>query len=176
MISKKCVELSRIVSRYILITLVSIFGFSIFERLLTSPTIHALVGLLKIFYNEIILEGAYIYVNGQGFEITTTCVMGIIYWLLFILVFATAGLKVEKRFCVLAFAWLSVFIFNIMRMLFLVSIAQKPYFNGVHWLFENVIAIILVILVWTATIRLFKIKTVPFYSDLKVLKQELRNS
>ncbi|MCK4999846.1 MAG: pacearchaeosortase [Anaerohalosphaera sp.] len=156
--------------RYLIVILVSVFGFWIFEFLLTPPTITVLTNILKLFYDKIVVIGPYLYVNGKIAEVASNCIMGPVYWLLFVLIFATAGIKPIKRALTLLVLWTTMFALNIVRMVFMVSIIHEPYFNIVHWLIENFFSGLLFVIIWILTARLIKIETIPFYSDYKFLQ------
>jgi len=170
MISKTHSQLSDLIGRYALFFMVLSFGLTFVERLLTAPTIYTLYKTLRLIYPEVILENIYIFVNGHLFEISSICMMGAVYWFLLLLVLATANLRLSTRVLSIALAWLAVFVFNIIRMILLISIVNSSYFDSSHWIFENIIAAIVLVLIWWAIVRLYHIESVPFYSDLKYIQ------
>jgi len=65
----------------------------------------------------------------------------------------------------------SLFVFNIARMSYLISIMYEPYFSTMHWVFENIISAVLIASIWMAVIFILKIRTIPVVSDYLFLKR-----
>lgn len=162
-------EVREIVIRYLLIVFVSLFAMKYLEQMLSFSTITVLTGLLKYLYGDVGAISRYVLVDDQIIEITRECVMGLLYWMLFVLVFTTAKLSLSRRFAALFMAGTLMFVSNIIRMIFLISIVKMPYFNGVHGVFQYIVAPLWLFLVWIITIRLLNIEAVPVYSDAKYL-------
>jgi exosortase/archaeosortase family protein len=95
-------------------------------------------------------------------------VAGAAYYLLFMLNLSVPKIKVLRRMAILSIAFISFFIVNILRIFFLSVIYYYdfPFSDIVHefsWYFGS---IILTVGIWFSEVYLFKIKEIPFYSDL----------
>ena len=69
------------------------------------------------------------------------------------------------------FSFAFLLVVNILRIFLLIMIYIKGYyfFDITHKLFWYLISIIFVIGIWFTEVRLFRIKEIPFYSDIKFL-------
>jgi exosortase/archaeosortase family protein len=163
--SKKVFYLS---VRYLFVILASTGNFYLFYKLMTTPTVAAVAAALRPFFDILVVDN-YIYVRGVVTEIVPSCVAGSAYFLLFFLVLSTADIKPVKRMAVLAFSFATLFIFNIARMVFLVFIIHKPYFDTVHFVLQNLLLTVIVVAIWIGITSTVGIKTIPVYSDMKHL-------
>ena len=104
------------------------------------------------------------------------CIAGSAFYLLFILNFSTPKIKLKKRFLILLMDYALFLMLNIMRifMLSLLLIKNSAFFYLTHLIFWYVISIVLVVAIWMFTIRMFKIKEIPFRSDFKELWNKAR--
>ncbi len=167
-----------ILFRYAILVFLSIFGLSIFYFIFTPLTLYPSYLLFKIFYPVIIINSDIIkFLNlPLSLEIIGACVGGSAYTLLFILNLSTPNIKLKKRLTMIG---ISIFVFliaNILR-IFLVGVlfAENVKFaNSVHeflWYFGS---IFLLIIIWFFEVRKFKIKEIPFYSDIKFFAKYIK--
>ena len=73
--------------------------------------------------------------------------------------------------------FISILALNIARILILMLIYNnfgEAAFNTVHLLFWHILSTLFVILIWLALIKIYKIKAIPIYSDLKYLIKKLK--
>jgi len=154
--------------RYFSLLLAGAGNLYIFYKILTPVTIRATGAILSLFAKTRI-SGSFIIFNGATIEISRACVAGAAFYLLFLLIFSTAEIKPLKRFLALAVASIAFLVLNISRIIFLALIANASYFPAVHWLFWNLISTVFVVGIWLLTIKLFKIESIPIYSDIKYL-------
>jgi len=98
------------------------------------------------------------------------CIAGSAYFLLFILNLSVP-MKLKKRIYSLAFSFFIFLAINIIRIFIfsLLLIDNFRYFDITHKIFWFALSGIIVFLVWILTIRVFKIKDIPFYTDIKYL-------
>ena len=163
-------EIWSIFIRYIILVLVAIPNLYIFYLIFTPLTIYPVFFLLNLFF-EASLNGSTIFFNQISIQIIKACVAGSAYYLLLILNLSTPKIKPTKRIKMILLAFASLLILNILR-IFLLSIflvSNFSLFNIVHKIFWYLVSIIFVVAIWFAQARLFKIKEIPFYSDLKFL-------
>jgi exosortase/archaeosortase family protein len=155
--------------RYLILILIGIF-LSLFYKILLSLTILPSSFLLNIFYDVSVI-GNFILVEGIIIEIINACVAGSAYYLLLILNLTTS-MKEKQRTYSLIFSFASLFILNILRIVFLTALylSNSTFFDFTHQLFWYVLSIFFVVGIWFLTIKLFKIKKIPVYSDIKFLK------
>jgi phosphoglycerol transferase MdoB-like AlkP superfamily enzyme len=75
-----------------------------------------------------------------------------------------------KRFYVLLTSVLFLLGLNVGRILLLIAIAGKSYFEAAHWIIWNLVSIFFVVAIWFFTAWLYKVSTIPVYSDFLFLK------
>lgn len=156
--------------RYLILIVLGIFSFQIFYFIFLPLTVYPVYYLLKIFFDVSLIANVML-VNGTSIEIIGACVAGSAYSLLAILNLSTPEIKIKKRILILSLSFLSFLILNLLR-IFLLSIlliSGNSWFDFTHKLFWYVGSTIFVVGIWFLSVKIFKIKKIPFYSDIKNL-------
>jgi exosortase/archaeosortase family protein len=162
-------KISNIFIRYLIIILAGLGNLYIFYKILTPLTVAVLETVLSL-YTEVLVSTNLLYISsGKMIEIAPACVAGAAFFLLLILVFSTAEITPRRRFIVLVTSFTILFVLNITRILVLVSLIGSTNFEQIHWVFWHIVSIVFVVATWIAMTYLYKIKTVPVYSDIKYL-------
>jgi exosortase/archaeosortase family protein len=161
-------DIRDLVIRYALIVLIGLGNLYIFYWALTPLTINVIASILGIFTNVLII-GNQIFTGYGTLELIPSCVAGAAYFLLFALVLSTARLTLKKRVMILLSTGVMFFILNIARIILLFLISNTVYFETLHWLSWNIFSTILIIAIWLLNVWLFKVKTVPVYTDFEEL-------
>ena len=167
-------KLQNFLLRYSLMVILGVF-LSVFYNVFTPLTIYPLAWLLSIFFNTSI-SGNILNANTTAISIIGACVAGSAYYLLFILNMSTPGINLGKRLFIFladSFVFLAC---NILRIFILavLLVNNSEIFDTAHLFFWYFVSIILVAAIWLATIKIFKIKSIPFVSDFKSLRKKLR--
>ena len=159
-----------IVLRYLILAVIAIIGFDIFYFLFLPLTKYAVYFLLNISFDPVLL-GNSIFIGLDIIEIVGACVAGSAYFFLLILNLSTPKIEIKKRFSMLGIAFLTFLIINILRIFFLslMYINNAPLFDFTHKLFWYLGSTLLIVIIWIIEIKEFKIKEIPFYSDLKYI-------
>jgi len=166
-------EIREILLRYfigMIIAVITLFiplFYLIFRPLTFWPT----VWILKIFY-KVSLDGfKNIAINGINIEFIDACIAGSAYFLLFILNILSHGLKLNRRIFIFIFDSFLLLIMNILRLIILIVLLVhgSTAFDITHKVFWYGVSTFYVVLIWIFTVIAFKIKTIPFISDLKVI-------
>ena len=162
-----------IIIRYFILILVALPNLFLFYAIFTPITIYSVYFLFEIFF-DVTLFGNIIFIKFFRIELIEACIAGAAYYLLFILNLATPGIKTGKRIKLILFSFLTFLIINILRIFFLglMFLAGSSLFDITHQIFWYLGSTLFVVLIWFAEVKLFKIKQIPFYSDLKYLLQE----
>lgn len=166
---KKTNNLLDLVFRYSILV-ISAFFIPIFYFIFAPLTIYPLYFLFKIFFNPV-LEGDVITILNLSIEIIKACVAGSAYYLLFALNLATPKIRLKKRIKMILLSFAILLIVNILR-IFLLSIFliySSPLFDLTHLFFWYVLSTLFVVAIWFGEVKYFKIKEIPFYSDIKFL-------
>lgn len=161
--------------RYLTLAMVGIL-LPVFYQFFFPLTIWPSFFLLNLFYS-VSISGNILFIEGLEIEIVNACIAGSAYYLLLILNLTT-NMQINQRIFSLLFSFSSLLFLNILR-IFLLSILyieNFAFFTFVHELFWYVLSVVFVVAIWFLTILLFKIKTVPVYSDLKKIKVKTHSS
>lgn len=158
-----------ILLRYLCILLIAIPNIYIFYLIFTPLTIYPINSILSVFYPTH-LNGTLLVVNNFPISIIPACIAGSAYYLLFLLNFSIP-LPAKKRVYSLIFSLSSFLLLNILRIsVFSVLLVNSfKYFDVTHKIFWYILSGIFVFLIWILTIKLFKIKEIPFYTDVKFI-------
>ncbi len=161
----------RILIRYLTLLLIILLS-PLFYKILIPLTLHPTTLLLKIFFNNIIYNQDTIIINQITLiKIIPACTALSAYLLLIILNLTTPIKKLKTRIYSLTFSILSLLILNILRIstLSILKYNNLPFFDITHKIFWYFLSTIFVILIWFLTIKIFSIKEIPIYSDVKQL-------
>lgn len=178
--SKRAIKEDRriisIFSRYLFVLLIAIFAFSLFYTLFLPLTIYPVNYLLGLFYDSAV-QGSSIFVAHTQIELISACIAGSAYYLLLLLNFSLP-LNWKKRVLSLGFSFALFLAINILRISIfsLLYINEFKYFNFAHLLFWYVLSGVIVSAVWLSTIKMFKIKDIPFYTDLKLIYSKTKTN
>ena len=156
-------------SRYLIILLLGTGKLYLIYKVLTPLTIQTTNTLLNVFTQTTLRENI-IYFGQIIIEIAPSCVAGSAFYLLLILLFTTADVNIKTRVTAILTAITILFALNITRILILAFLTTSPNFETIHWIFWNIVSTVFVVATYIATIKLYKIKSIPIYSDFKYLK------
>jgi exosortase/archaeosortase family protein len=155
--------------RYLVLVAVAIPNFVLFYIIFTPLTIYPVFFALNLFFN-VSLESPFILFDNFRVHIIPACVAGSAYYLLMIFNFSTP-MKFKTRIKSLLFSFLFLLILNILRILLLIIIFiyGSNYFQTSHLLFWYFLSTLFVIGIWFVEVKVFNIREIPIYSDLKYL-------
>lgn len=159
-----------ILIRYLILLLVVLFGLPIIYKIFTPLTTKFSAKLLGLFYNISSNRGLIVINETTSIYIVDACVAGSAYLLLIILNLLTP-LEKKKRVYSLIYSICLLFIVNIFRIVALSALYHNkiPYADFTHVIFWYGLSTVFVILIWFETVRAFKIRSIPFYTDYKSL-------
>lgn len=161
-----------IATRYLLLLLASAKGLWIFYFLFTPLTIIASSLLLGFFYPVKMYINAIMLNNEIMINMVKACIAGAAYYLLLILNLTTANIKFSRRIGIFFFDAFLFLLLNVARIFILVLMQAKDIalFDITHRIFWYGISTLYVVFVWLLTVKIFKIKDIPIYSDLRFLR------
>ncbi|HEA46727.1 MAG TPA: pacearchaeosortase [Candidatus Pacearchaeota archaeon] len=175
--AKKSSGLLDIVIRYLILVLVALPNLFLFYFVFKPLTAYPVFWLLSLFHNAIFLNGDIIVLNLEiSIELIRACIAGSAYYLLLILNLSTPKIKLKQRINLILTAFGAFLVLNILRIFFLslMAVSGSSYFNATHQLFWYLFSTVFVIGIWFVQVKKFKIKEIPFYSDLKFLLKKAR--
>lgn len=170
--------------RYLILLLIALpfSGVTILYYLFRPLTIYPLYALLSIFYNVSLVGQTVILIeNSLPIELVAACIAGSAYYLLFILNLSIPKIKLKKRVKMILSAFAIFLAINILRIFILSVMAYSPSislqaFDITHRLFWYALSTIFVVLIWFYEVKHFKIKEIPFYTDIKYLLKQIKKN
>ncbi len=160
-----------IIIRYLILILVALPNLWLFYFIFAPLTIYPVYFLFNIFFDAS-LSGNMISISDcVPFELIGACIAGAAYYLLLILNLSIPNIKLKKRIKMILFAFTSLLIVNILRIfiLGLIYLAGFSWFDITHKIFWYFLSTLFVVIIWFTEVKLFKIKDIPIYSDIKFL-------
>lgn len=157
--------------RYLLIVLSAFPSLYIFYLIFTPLTVYGVYFLFSLFFPVILLETNLLFGGDIVISIIPGCVAGAAYYLLFMLNMSVPNIKFSKRISLIFIIFFFFFVFNVIRIFFLgiLYIYDFSFFDLLHKILWYFGSIFLTVGMWFLEVYFFKIKEVPFYSDLKFL-------
>ncbi len=161
-------EFLSIIVRYGLLLILSLGGLWIFYFIFTPLTIYPLYFVLNYFFGAT-LNRTTIMVMSIPIEIIKACVAGSAYYLLLMFNLSTSNIKINQRLKMIIFSFLIFLMVNLLRIfvLTILYITGSPVFDIIHKLSWYAGSTVLVICVWFYQVKIYSLKNIPFYSDLK---------
>ncbi|MCR4327161.1 MAG: pacearchaeosortase [Nanoarchaeota archaeon] len=159
-----------ILFRYLFVLFISFFAIEVIYDIFLPLTKYPVFYFLDIFFEAFLILDSII-IGDYTLEIFGACVASSAYFLFFILNLATPGIEISKRVKMILFSFLVFLVINIIRIIFLgvLFVNASPYFDFFHKLLWYAGSTVLVVGVWFFEVKFFKIKEIPFYTDLKYL-------
>ena len=164
-------NIRNIALRYALMIFFGLF-LNMFYIVFLPLTIYPVYWLLGIFFT-VSLSGALLTVNSAQIELIGACIAGSAYFLLLLLNLSTPKIKIKKRLLIIFFDFSIFLTINILRIFILsiMLIKDSAFFAITHQLFWYALSILIAFLIWIFTVKIFRIKDIPFVSDLKELNK-----
>ncbi len=137
-------------------------------------TLYPVYFMLNLFYGAELL-GRTIVTRGVSVELIDACIAGSAYYLLLVLNLSLPEIRIGQRIKMISFAFSMFLVINVFR-IFLSSILYfnfAEWFDFAHKLFWYLGSVVFVVGVWFVEVKIFKIKQIPFYSDLKFLHHKI---
>lgn len=146
----------------------SIFGLKLFYIIFLPLTTYPIFWLLDMTH-EVLLMGNTIISGSMNIDIIGSCIAGSAYFFLLFLNLSTGKIPLKKRTYLLLTTFGSFFIINLIRIYILgiMYLENSPFFDIAHKILWYLGGTIFVVLIWFFGTFLFKIKTIPIYTDMK---------
>ncbi|MFA4952946.1 MAG: pacearchaeosortase [Candidatus Pacearchaeota archaeon] len=160
-----------IVTRYLFLLLVGLPNLFLFYFLFSPLTIYPVYFFLRIFFDVSLYGNILYFPNFPPVQIINACIAGAAYYLLLILNLSTPKIKIEKRIKMIFYSFISFLLLNVFRIFILVLLLNSnfAFFDLTHKLFWYFLSTIFVVGIWFFQVKIYKIKEIPFYSDLKYI-------
>jgi len=164
--------------RYSLLILAGISNLFIFYFIFKPLTIYPVYFILNLFLEVRLIGNVLLFSNFFSVQLINACIAGAAYYLLLILNLSTPNIKMDKRISMIFYSFLSLLVLNVIRIIILtlMFLFGFTFFEFTHQLFWYVLSFVFVIAIWFIQVKIYNIKGIPFFSDLKYLynKSSLR--
>lgn len=163
-------SIQSIIIRYAILIIFSIGNLWIIYSIFSPLTTHAAYLAIKLFFTDAFLRGDIINYSNHSLQVISSCVAGAAYLLLLILNLSTP-MKKDQRIKSISFLIISFFIFNIIRITIFAVLFANNYssIDALHKFSWYFLSIAFVIILWFTNVKIFNIKSIPIYSDLRYL-------
>jgi len=167
-----------LVLRYLILLLVALPNLWIFYAIFTPLTVYPTYFISNLFLNVSLIGKNILLINNQiPIELISACIAGSAYYLLLILNISTPEIKLKTRIFAILSSFGFLLILNIARIVFLMLIYANgnPLFDLTHEIFWYALSTVFVVGIWFAEVKLFRIKKIPIYSDIKFLAKQIKS-
>ena len=157
--------------RYLILILVAIPGLNLFYYVFSPLTIYPSYFLFNLVFDASLYNNLILINSNSVIEIIPSCVMGSAYYLLLILNLSVPNIKLGKRLFMILSSFLTLLIINVLRIFLLGTLytSNSPWSDPLHVFFWYFLSIIFVLGIWFVQTKIFRIKEIPFYSDIKFI-------
>ncbi len=158
-----------LIIRYALSIVLAFGNLWVFYKIFTPLSVYPVSWILGLFYGgAYVIGGMIIGFRGIEVSIIPACVAGSAYYLLTILNLLTP-MKKDARFKSLCFLFGAFLLVNIARIVLFSMLFSSgfAYFELAHKFTWYGISTVMVIVIWFVNVRIFNIKEIPAYSDMK---------
>lgn len=170
-------DLFNFIARYVIIIILAISNLAILYFIFTPITSFLVIFFLKIFYTDAFLftGTTTIFVSGNYINLIPACIAGSAYYLL-LLLNLTDSMDAKTRAKSISFLILSFLSLNVLRIVVfsILFVSGFQYFDLAHRWVWYIGSTLLVVALWFINIWLFKIKSIPIYTDIRSILEEIR--
>ncbi len=167
-----------ILVRYLILIALSPFILNILYYNLTPLTSYPSFFILNLLYpSSYLIDITTISIQGSHISLIPACIAGAAYYLL-LLLNLTTPMPIIKRVKGIFFLFGSFLALNIVRIIIfsILFVQGFQYFDIAHRFVWYIGSTIFVIAIWFANVKIFKIKAIPGFTDIKNLLKEARKS
>jgi exosortase/archaeosortase family protein len=163
-------EITDILLRYIILIILGIGNLYVFTLIFTGLTLYSVYFFISLFFDVSLINNIIAF-DSFSIEIISACIAPSAYYLLTILNLSTPKIKILERLKILFLSFLTFFVFNVFRIFLLVLLVEENinYFHTIHLTFYILISTLFVAVLWIFIARIFKIKQIPLYTDIRFL-------
>lgn len=174
---KQAKEMSFMFFRYLFLLLIAIDNLFIIYAVVSPITIYLSFFLIKAVYAGASLAGSTVLISNSAISLIPACIAGAAYYFLLILNFAVP-MPLKTRVKSLAFLLLSFLLLNVIRIFIfsMLFVQGFSYFSVSHAIVWHLGSTILLVILWFASVKLFKITEIPVYSDVKNILNLVKKS
>lgn len=169
-------KINSIIIRYAILLILAFPNLYLFYLIFTPLTIYVSYALFALFFEVNLFGNSILVMKSYDITLIKACIAGAAYYLLLVLNLSTPEIKNRGR--AILFSFVVFFIINLARIFFLglMYISSSTFFDVSHKVFWYAGSTLFVVGIWFASVKIFKIKSIPFYTDFKYLKNQIWKS
>lgn len=163
----------------LILMIMPLIGFNVFNIVLQKPTMYIAYIPIKILGYQISINNDIISIGEHTLRFISACTATSAYYLLAILVLLTKDIRLKRGVKIFVTGALLILLMNIIRIdLLLIVLVENGVnmFQSIHLLFWEVVSSIYVAAVWISLTVKFKIKTIPAVSDMQYLYKKSKRT
>ena len=164
--------IKKLVIRLVLAVLLTL-SYQLLYKILIPITLYPSFYILKLAYQAELVNNSII-TNSHSLTFIPACAAASAYILLGILILLTKDIRLKTGLKMFLLGSLLILIANIIRiesLIFILINGGKNYFETLHLFIWKVLSSVFVALVWIFLIKFYKIKSIPFISDIKQIRK-----
>ena len=149
-----------------------LFPPSLFYTLFLPLTIYPVFAAFRLLNFQTSISGSNLIVNAQPLAFISACIAPYAYYLILALIMLTKEIKPITRFKMFLLGSVLILFANILRIIILTLVlfyVGNNAFEFIHISFWYFVSTIYVVLVWILLTKIFKITSIPIYSDFKYM-------
>ncbi len=165
-----------ILTRYALVILLSLNSLYVFYFVFKPLTFFPSALILSLIYSAEIIGLEKIIIGNHEIAFVNACVAGSAYYLLALLNLSSSGISWINRFKIFFINSVFLLSVNIIRIIILaVFLVNSSYlFSTLHYLFWHFVSIALVAGMWIYTLKFYKIKSIPIFTDMQKILRSIK--
>ena len=167
-------DINKMIFRYLLLIVLALGNLVLFYTIFRPLTVYPVYMVLKTLYSAVLVGQDTIFFKGYA-QIIPACIAGSAYYFLLILNLTTP-MDLRKRIYSLLFLISSFLILNVARIITfaILLFVGYEYFDLTHRLTWYVGSTFLVVAIWFLSTWLFKIKSIPVWTDIKSIAEDIK--
>src|SRR3989344_1309891 len=167
-------ETYSLIIRYLVLIVLAFGNLWLLNELLKPLTAYGSYLVLSLFSNAY-LNGNIIMFNGLAVELVPACIAASAYFLLLV-INLTTPMKGKTRAKSIIFSLTAFLIINIIRIVVFAVLFywEFSYFDVLHRATWYFLSTLMLVAVWFGTVKIFKIKEIPVYSDVRRILKDLK--
>ncbi|HII16211.1 MAG TPA: pacearchaeosortase [Nanoarchaeota archaeon] len=142
-------------------------SYNLFYMVLSPVTLYLSYFFFSLFHPMSALAGSAIQTQTASFELIPACVATAAYVLLAFLILLTKDISPADRLQMFVYGSLGLLAFNILRieLLLLTYFRLNASFDALHLFVWKFMSTAFVVVLWLALARIYRVKSIPVYSD-----------
>ena len=154
-----------------------IVTYNLLDKIFYSFTIYLPYILMKLVNYQVFIARPYLITSSNYIRFSEACAAVSAYFLLLLLIVLTKDIKLKTRIKIFLLGSVIILSVNLVRIVVLIAVLETQGFDAfqqTHDILWIIFGSLLVALTWIFLINHYKVKSIPIYSDLKYLLEQIK--